>query len=197
MRASPERPRLTLAAAARRRGALAARRRAHRRLAGGRAAARALARDRRARSPAGPPSTWRAGLAKARDERLRGARDHARHAGRRARRDARDRPGYARERGADPRVGRPGRCARRLGRRVPHARGGRRGDAPHLEHRRRPPGHAAAAGDVAEEAGKDMAKKVENDTAAFARSVAAARGRNADWAEKAVRESISVTGTRR
>jgi membrane-bound serine protease (ClpP class) len=37
-----------------------------------------------------------------------------------------------------------------------------------------------------------MAKKVENDTVAFVRSVAAARGRNADWAEKAVRESVSV-----
>jgi membrane-bound serine protease (ClpP class) len=49
--------------------------------------------------------------------------------------------------------------------------------------------------DVAEEAGKDMAKKVENDTAAFARSVAAARGRNADWAEKAVRESVAITAT--
>jgi membrane-bound serine protease (ClpP class) len=47
--------------------------------------------------------------------------------------------------------------------------------------------------DVAEEAGKDMAKKVENDTAAFARSVAEANGRNPDWAEKAVRESVSVT----
>lgn len=47
--------------------------------------------------------------------------------------------------------------------------------------------------DVAEEAGKDMAKKVENDTAAFARSVAKANGRNAEWAEKAVRESVSVT----
>jgi membrane-bound serine protease (ClpP class) len=47
--------------------------------------------------------------------------------------------------------------------------------------------------DVAQEAGKDMAKKVENDTAAFARSIAKARGRNADWAEKAVRESVSVT----
>ncbi|HET8541033.1 MAG TPA: nodulation protein NfeD [Anaeromyxobacter sp.] len=46
--------------------------------------------------------------------------------------------------------------------------------------------------DVAEEAGKDMAKKVENDTVAFARSIAEARGRNADWAEKAVRESVSV-----
>ena len=48
--------------------------------------------------------------------------------------------------------------------------------------------------DVADEAGKDMAKKVENDTAAFVRSIAAERGRNADWAEKAVRESVSVTG---
>jgi membrane-bound serine protease (ClpP class) len=47
--------------------------------------------------------------------------------------------------------------------------------------------------DVEAEGGKDMAKKVENDTAAFARSIAAARGRNADWAEKAVRESVSVT----
>ncbi len=48
-------------------------------------------------------------------------------------------------------------------------------------------------GDVEKEAGKDMAKKVENDTAAFARSIALERGRNADWAEKAVRESVSVT----
>jgi membrane-bound serine protease (ClpP class) len=46
--------------------------------------------------------------------------------------------------------------------------------------------------DVAAEAGKDMAKKVENDTVAFARSIADARGRSADWAEKAVRESVSV-----
>jgi membrane-bound serine protease (ClpP class) len=47
--------------------------------------------------------------------------------------------------------------------------------------------------DVEAEAGKDMAKKVENDTAAFARSIATTRGRNADWAEKAVRESASIT----
>ncbi len=47
--------------------------------------------------------------------------------------------------------------------------------------------------DVEAEAGKDMAKKVENDTAAFVRSIAAARGRNADWAEKAVRESVAIT----
>jgi membrane-bound serine protease (ClpP class) len=51
----------------------------------------------------------------------------------------------------------------------------------------------AGGKDVAEQAGKDMAKKVENDTAAFARSIAAARGRSAEWAEKAVRESVSVT----
>jgi membrane-bound serine protease (ClpP class) len=51
----------------------------------------------------------------------------------------------------------------------------------------------AAGGDVEKEAGKDMAKKIENDTAAFARSIAVSRGRNADWAEKAVRESVSVT----
>lgn len=47
--------------------------------------------------------------------------------------------------------------------------------------------------DVEKQAGKEMARKVENDTAAFARSIAAARGRNADWAEKAVRESVSAT----
>ena len=55
--------------------------------------------------------------------------------------------------------------------------------------------HPVLAGgrDVKEQAGEDMAKKVENDTAAFARGIAAERGRNADWAEKAVRESVSVT----
>lgn len=48
--------------------------------------------------------------------------------------------------------------------------------------------------DVAEDGGKDMAKKVENDTAALVRSIATERGRNADWAERAVRESVSATG---
>jgi membrane-bound serine protease (ClpP class) len=47
--------------------------------------------------------------------------------------------------------------------------------------------------DVEKQAGKEMARKVENDTAAFARSIASARGRNADWAERAVRESVSAT----
>jgi membrane-bound serine protease (ClpP class) len=38
-----------------------------------------------------------------------------------------------------------------------------------------------------------MAKKVENDAAAYARSLAEKRGRNADWAESAVRQSASLT----
>jgi membrane-bound serine protease (ClpP class) len=40
---------------------------------------------------------------------------------------------------------------------------------------------------------KEMIKKVENDAAAFARTIAVDRGRNADWAEKAVRSSVSAT----
>ena len=42
-------------------------------------------------------------------------------------------------------------------------------------------------------ADKTSMKKVENDAAAFARSIAAERGRNVEWAEKAVRESVSIT----
>src|SRR5438093_9839146 len=41
--------------------------------------------------------------------------------------------------------------------------------------------------------GKEMGKKIENDAAAFARSLGAERGRNVEWAEKAVRASVSVT----
>ncbi len=40
---------------------------------------------------------------------------------------------------------------------------------------------------------KEMSKKIENDAAAFARTIATERGRNADWAEKAVRVSVSAT----
>ena len=40
---------------------------------------------------------------------------------------------------------------------------------------------------------KEMLKKVENDAAAFVRSIATERGRNVDWAEKAVRSSVSAT----
>ncbi len=36
-------------------------------------------------------------------------------------------------------------------------------------------------------------RKIENDAAAFARTIATERGRNAEWAEKAVRQSVSIT----
>jgi membrane-bound serine protease (ClpP class) len=49
--------------------------------------------------------------------------------------------------------------------------------------------------DPEEAGGEHMAAKVVADTVAFARSIAEERGRNADWAEKAVRESASVTAT--
>ncbi len=38
-----------------------------------------------------------------------------------------------------------------------------------------------------------LGRKVENDTVAFARGVAELRGRNADWAEAAVRAAVSAT----
>ncbi|MBI4682231.1 MAG: nodulation protein NfeD [Nitrospirae bacterium] len=40
---------------------------------------------------------------------------------------------------------------------------------------------------------KTMAEKAVNDAAAYIKSLAEKRGRNAGWAEKAVRESVSVT----
>jgi membrane-bound serine protease (ClpP class) len=40
---------------------------------------------------------------------------------------------------------------------------------------------------------KESMRKIENDAAAFARTIAIERGRNADWAEKAVRQSVSIT----
>jgi membrane-bound serine protease (ClpP class) len=40
---------------------------------------------------------------------------------------------------------------------------------------------------------KTMAKKAENDSAAYIRSLAEKRGRNAEWSEKAVRESVAAT----
>ncbi|NOY53402.1 MAG: nodulation protein NfeD [Deltaproteobacteria bacterium] len=43
--------------------------------------------------------------------------------------------------------------------------------------------------------GKEMARKVENDFAAYIRSLAGQHGRNAEWAEKAVRESVSITAS--
>jgi len=42
---------------------------------------------------------------------------------------------------------------------------------------------------------KTMADKVTNDMAAFVKSIAEKRGRNVQWAEKAVRQSVSITET--
>src|SRR5262249_35719811 len=44
--------------------------------------------------------------------------------------------------------------------------------------------------------GKEMGKKVENDTAAFAESIAHQRKRNEKWAVEAVRESSSLPAER-
>lgn len=40
---------------------------------------------------------------------------------------------------------------------------------------------------------KTMSEKIENDAAAYVRSIAKARGRSEEWAEKAVRKSESIT----
>lgn len=50
--------------------------------------------------------------------------------------------------------------------------------------------HPVAIGSKMDE---DMAEKAVNDAAAYIRSIAEKRKRNAEWAEKAVRESVSIT----
>ncbi len=54
-------------------------------------------------------------------------------------------------------------------------------------------GAAHPVGLGGEKMDKTMMEKVENDAAAYIRSIAEKKGRNADWAEKAVRKSVSVT----
>ena len=49
--------------------------------------------------------------------------------------------------------------------------------------------------DVEAEGGKEMARKIENDTVAFVESIAIERHRNKDWAIKAVKESASIPAT--
>jgi membrane-bound serine protease (ClpP class) len=46
---------------------------------------------------------------------------------------------------------------------------------------------------VGEKLDKTMAEKVTNDAAAYIRSLAERNGRNAEWAEEAVRKSVSIT----
>lgn len=52
--------------------------------------------------------------------------------------------------------------------------------------------HPVAIG-PGKQADSTMMEKVENDAAAYARSLAQKRGRNQDWAEQAVRESVSIS----
>lgn len=46
---------------------------------------------------------------------------------------------------------------------------------------------------IGEKMDKTMSEKVENDASAYIKSIAEKRGRNSEWAEKAVRESVSIT----
>ena len=52
--------------------------------------------------------------------------------------------------------------------------------------------HPVGVGDKMD---KTMSEKATNDAAAYIRSIAEKRGRNPDWAEKAVRKSVSITET--
>jgi membrane-bound serine protease (ClpP class) len=46
---------------------------------------------------------------------------------------------------------------------------------------------------IGEKMDKTMSEKAENDAAAYIKSIAEQRGRNSEWAEKAVRKSVSIT----
>ncbi len=56
-------------------------------------------------------------------------------------------------------------------------------------------GAAHPVGAGGKEIDDTMAEKVTNDMVAFVKSIAERRGRNGEWAEKAVRESVSATET--
>jgi membrane-bound serine protease (ClpP class) len=55
--------------------------------------------------------------------------------------------------------------------------------------------HPVALGEESKEK-STMEKKIENDTAAFVKGIAERRSRNVEWAEKAVRDSESVTASK-
>lgn len=56
-------------------------------------------------------------------------------------------------------------------------------------------GAAHPVGGQGQDIGGDMREKVENFAASLSRTIAQQRGRNVEWAEKAVRESVSITET--
>lgn len=64
--------------------------------------------------------------------------------------------------------------------------------APHTRIGAAHPVELGATGEV-EKTDDTMKSKIENDTAAFARSIADKRHRNAEWAEDSVRKSASIT----
>lgn len=56
-------------------------------------------------------------------------------------------------------------------------------------------GAAAAINSDGSDIEGTLGEKIENNDAAFIRGIAELRGRNADWAERAVREAVSATAT--
>ena len=54
-------------------------------------------------------------------------------------------------------------------------------------------GAAHPVGGQGEDIGGDMREKVENFTVSLSKTIAQERGRNVEWAEKAVRQSVSIT----
>ncbi len=57
------------------------------------------------------------------------------------------------------------------------------------------PGTNIGAAHPVNQSGEKSSDKITNDAAAYARTIALKRDKNADWAEKAVRESLSLTDT--
>jgi len=56
-------------------------------------------------------------------------------------------------------------------------------------------GAASAVGAGGEDIGGTLGRKIEEDAVAYIRGIAELRGRNADWAERAVREAVAVNET--
>ena len=103
--------------------------------------------------------------------------------------DAQDRPGRARREGAGRRLRLAERRASRERRRLDRAGGRRARDGAGRRtsaRRRRSPA-------TAQNIGSDLKRKVVNDAAASLRALARSHGRNATWADRAVRKASNLT----